>query len=91
MVSPTMAAAAAIAGHARPLVRYDHDDVGVGCNEGGVVTLAKPDAQLFELRRHRRVDVLVGAADLVAGRYYINIHTAANPGGEIRGQVMPAH
>ena len=27
------------------------------------------------------------AADLMAGRYYINIHTAANPGGEIRGQV----
>ena len=27
------------------------------------------------------------AADLQAGRYYINIHTAANPGGEIRGQV----
>jgi hypothetical protein len=27
------------------------------------------------------------AADLLAGKYYINIHTAANPGGEIRGQV----
>jgi hypothetical protein len=27
------------------------------------------------------------AADLLAGRYYINIHTAANPPGEIRGQV----
>ena len=27
------------------------------------------------------------AADLEAGRYYINIHTKANPGGEIRGQV----
>jgi hypothetical protein len=27
------------------------------------------------------------AADLTAGRYYINVHTAANPGGEIRGQV----
>ena len=27
------------------------------------------------------------AADLKAGRYYINVHTAANPGGEIRGQV----
>lgn len=28
------------------------------------------------------------AADLVAGRWYFNIHTAANPPGEIRGQVM---
>ncbi len=26
-------------------------------------------------------------ADLLAGRYYINIHTAANQAGEIRGQV----
>jgi len=28
------------------------------------------------------------AADLLAGKYYINIHTAAHPGGEIRGQVV---
>src|SRR4030081_1619724 len=27
------------------------------------------------------------AAHLLAGKYYINVHTAANPGGEIRGQV----
>src|SRR5579871_2017336 len=27
------------------------------------------------------------ASDLTAGKYYINIHTAANPGGEIRGQI----
>jgi hypothetical protein len=27
------------------------------------------------------------AADLLAGKYYVNIHTAAHPGGEIRGQV----
>lgn len=25
--------------------------------------------------------------DLVNGRWYVNLHTAANPGGEIRGQV----
>jgi hypothetical protein len=28
------------------------------------------------------------AADLLAGRWYLNIHTAANRGGEIRGQLM---
>jgi hypothetical protein len=28
--------------------------------------------------------------ELVKGRLYINVHTAANPGGEIRGQVLPA-
>ena len=27
-------------------------------------------------------------ADLEAGKWYVNVHTAANPGGEIRGQVM---
>ena len=27
------------------------------------------------------------AADLTGGKLYVNIHTAANPGGELRGQV----
>jgi hypothetical protein len=27
------------------------------------------------------------AADLMAGKWYANIHTAANPGGELRGQM----
>nr|MDP2192365.1 CHRD domain-containing protein [Rhodoferax sp.] len=28
------------------------------------------------------------AADLLAGKWYINIHTTAHPGGEIRGQMI---
>ena len=27
------------------------------------------------------------AADLAAGKWYVNVHTAANKGGEIRGQI----
>jgi hypothetical protein len=28
------------------------------------------------------------ASDLLAGKWYFNVHTAANPGGEIRGQMV---
>jgi hypothetical protein len=28
------------------------------------------------------------AADLLAGKWYVNVHTAQHPGGEIRGQVL---
>lgn len=30
------------------------------------------------------------AADLEAGKYYVNVHTAKNKGGEIRGQIEKA-
>jgi hypothetical protein len=29
------------------------------------------------------------AADLLAGKWYVDIHTTVNPNGEIRGQVLP--
>jgi hypothetical protein len=28
------------------------------------------------------------AADLLGGKWYVNIHTANNPGGEVRGQML---
>lgn len=61
-----------------------HGPADVGANGGVVVPIASfkspftgtaplTDAQL---------------ADLAAGKWYINIHTAKNPNGEIRGQVV---
>jgi hypothetical protein len=41
-------------------------------NSGAKATVPLTDAQI---------------ADLEAGKWYVNVHTAANPGGEIRGQV----
>lgn len=29
------------------------------------------------------------AADILAGKWYANVHTAKNPGGEIRAQIVP--
>ena len=61
-----------------------HGPAAPGANAGVVVpfkapvtspitgTATLPDAQI---------------ADLEAGKYYTNVHTAANPGGEIRGQL----
>jgi len=60
-----------------------HGPAEVGKNAGVAVPIANPasgtegSATLTDAQ----------AADLLAGRYYINIHTAANPAGEIRGQV----
>ena len=45
---------------------------------GGLVSPLKGEATLTDAQ----------AADLAAGKWYFNFHTAANKGGEIRGQVM---
>ncbi|MCW0000138.1 CHRD domain-containing protein [Pararhizobium sp. YC-54] len=62
-----------------------HGPAAVGANAPPVVpidvsALAKGSATLDDAQ----------AADLGEGRWYLNLHTAANPDGEIRGQVMKA-
>jgi len=62
-----------------------HGPAAPGTNAGVVVPFANAaspihgEATLTEAQ----------AADLLAGRWYVNIHTQAHPGGEIRAQVTP--
>jgi hypothetical protein len=55
-----------------------------GKNGGVVVPIAGADKGSFE---GSATLTDAQAADLMAGKWYVNIHTAANKGGEIRGQV----
>ncbi len=62
-----------------------HGPAAAGANAGVKVPIANPGTSPVE---GSATLTDAQAADLMAGKYYINIHTAANPGGEIRGQVM---
>jgi hypothetical protein len=62
-----------------------HGPAEAGKNAGVAVPIANPNTSPVE---GSATLTDAQAADLVAGKYYVNIHTAANPGGEIRGQVM---
>ena len=55
-----------------------------GKNGGIVVPIAGADQGTFEGSATLTDEQ---AADLMAGKWYVNVHTAANKGGEVRGQV----
>ena len=57
------------------------ENAGVAQNIGGVSGLTSPSAGSATLTNEM-------AADFSAGLWYINIHTAMYPGGEIRGQAF---
>lgn len=63
-----------------------HGPAAPGANAGVVLPIKDVHTPI------KGVDTLSDAvaADLQAGKLYFNIHTAANPGGEIRGQVVKA-
>ena len=62
-----------------------HGPAAVGANAGPVVPIS---GSLASPITGKAVLTDAQAADLAAGKWYFNIHTDANKGGEIRGQVM---
>src|ERR1700684_4492241 len=62
-----------------------HGPAEAGKNGGGAVAIPGATSSPAE---GSAVLTDAQAADLMAGKYYINVHTAANPGGELRGQVV---
>jgi hypothetical protein len=64
-----------------------HGPAAPGANAGVVVPLGNnPTSPIHGNKTLTDAQI----ADLMAGKWYVNVHTAANPGGEIRGQVTKA-
>ena len=60
-----------------------HGPAEAGANAGVVLPFAAPASPIKGTATLTDAQI----ADLMAGKWYANVHTAANPGGEIRGQM----
>ncbi len=69
-----------------PAAAHIHCGAAAGANAGVAVSLGTNLASPIE-GSAAMTDAQL--ADLAAGKCYVNIHTAANKGGELRGQLVP--
>ena len=70
-----------------PTMAHFHGPAKAGVNAGVVVPMFKGDTPSPVKGTATLTDAQM--ADLQGGMWYANVHTAANPGGEIRGQMTP--
>ncbi len=70
---------------AAPTGAHFHGPAAMGQNAGVVVPFSSATSPI----RGEATLTEAQAADLLAGRWYANVHTSTHPGGEIRGQLMP--
>ncbi|HEY7232055.1 MAG TPA: CHRD domain-containing protein [Pseudolabrys sp.] len=74
-----------VAGLSGPATAAHFHSAEAGKNGAVVVPIAGADKGSFE---GSATLTDAQAADLMAGKWYVNVHTAANKAGEIRGQVV---
>ena len=66
------------------MAAHFHGPAAPGANGPPVVPIAHPMSPTNGMATLTDAQV----ANLEAGKWYFNLHTAANPGGEIRGQIQ---
>lgn len=64
-----------------------HGPAGPGKNAGVVIWISEKGKPLSSPFKGSAKLTAAQAADLMSGQWYANVHTKANPGGEIRGQL----
>jgi len=69
------------------IAAHIHGPGAPGTNASVLVGFDPPKAPAGEIKGSN-VILAKQVEDLKAGKWYVNIHTAANKGGEIRGQLM---
>jgi hypothetical protein len=66
-----------------------HGPAAEGKNAPPIIWLAEKGATVTSPIKGQATLTPDQAQQMMAGEWYVNVHTQANPSGEIRGQVMP--